>query len=77
MHKRDCIWILWDAIKYIENKSNQLISKRLIQFSIFCIKYTTGAKNENTYIFRDERAHRPNPTAELIQEHDKPTIKAL
>jgi hypothetical protein len=32
----DCIWILWDAIKYIEKQIKSIdIKKRLIQFSIY------------------------------------------
>jgi hypothetical protein len=81
-YKRDCIWILWDAIKYIaENKSNQLISKTIDSiFNLFCIKYTTSVckkRKHLLYFATSVLTEKLNPTAELIQEHDKPTIKSV
>jgi hypothetical protein len=64
---------------YSRKQIKSIDIKKRFNFHLFCIKYTTSVCKKRKHLyFRDERAHRKaNLTAELIQEHDKPTIKAL
>lgn len=80
--KKDIIWIVWDAIKYLaDNKSNQLISKTIDSiFNLFCIKYTTSATKKRKYLLyfaTSMLTEKINTNVELIQDADKSIIKSV
>jgi hypothetical protein len=80
--KKDIIWIVWDAIKYIaDNKSNKLVSKTIDSiFNLFCIKYTTSASKKRKYLLyfaTSMLTEKINTNIELIQDSDKPIIKSV
>jgi hypothetical protein len=51
-YQRDIIWLVWDGLNnQVENMGNPFISKMMESlFTLFCIKYTTGACKKRRYL---------------------------
>tara|TARA_Y100000389_G_scaffold160545_1_gene162732 strand:+ start:675 stop:1733 length:1059 start_codon:yes stop_codon:yes gene_type:complete len=49
--RKDCVWILWDALLYYSRHNDFINTTMLSIFNIFCIKYTTASCKKRRHLF--------------------------